>query len=194
MRHRCELSFGGEHAIGRFKPEYWDNPFGIEGRVMKHSAKRLLCIGAPILTLGMAALFGQSGYRAFTATFGLPLAAQLKTISDGINAEAPKPIDGTTMLLRTYVEGNTIVYRYALASPIEGNHRSYAQRQKQAKFSTACELLGQFETTDADADPRVAHQYVDSAGTYVSWTLDAKECAAQRKGNSASADSGTGAG
>ncbi|MBL6457281.1 hypothetical protein JMJ55_18250 [Belnapia sp. T6] len=147
---------------------------------MSRSAKRLLSIGVPILALGMAGLFGQSGYRAFNATFGLPLAAQLKTISDSINAETPKAIDGATTLLRTYVEGTVIVYRYALASPIQGNHRSYAQRQKQANFSTACALLGQLE--DDDAEARVAHQYVDPAGTYVSWMLEAEECGAQRRG------------
>lgn len=147
---------------------------------MSRAAKRLLGVGVAVLAIGMAGLFGQSGYRAFTATFGLPVAAQLKTISDGINAETPKAIDSTTTLLRTYVEGTAIVYRYALASPIQGNHRGYAERQKQAGFSAACALLGRIE--DADAEARVAHQYVDPAGTYASWTLEAEECGAQRRG------------
>jgi hypothetical protein len=148
------------------------------GGSISRSTRRVLVIGAPLLALGMIGLFWQPAYRAFTATFGLPLAAQLKTISDAINAEVPKAIDGTTTLLRTYVEGNAIVYRYALSSPIPGDYRSYAQGQKQANFIAACELLGRLDETDA----RVAHQYVDSAGTFASWTLDAEECGAQRKG------------
>jgi hypothetical protein len=145
---------------------------------MSRSTKRYLCIGVPILVLNMAGLFGSSGYRAFIATFGMPQVAQLTAISNAINVEAPKATDDTTTLVRTYVEGNAIVYRYALTVPMPEHRRSYAQSQKQANFSAACDLLRQF----GGEDVRVAHQYVDTIGNYAGWTLDAAECEAKHNG------------